>query len=145
MQGRIADRTPRWRGIPLLRELIAASVPVSLASDNCRDSYHAFGDMDLLEVLGGAVRIWHPEGDMSRWSAAITKTPASIISAPGLGVLKNGASADFQIFSGRTFSELLTRRQSDRMIVRQGQVIDETLLDFRILDYLMKADTDRSV
>ena len=52
LQGRIPASTPRWRGIPLLRELNAAGVPVALASDNCRDPYHVFGDLDLLEVLG---------------------------------------------------------------------------------------------
>ncbi len=143
LQGRISNETPRWRGIPLLRELLAAGVPVSLASDNCRDAYHAFGDMDLLDVLGGAVRIGHLEGNMGSWSAAITKTPASIIDAPGRGMIKSGVPADFQIFSGRTFSELLTRHAPNRVVVRGGRAIAERLPDFRELDHLMKADAAR--
>lgn len=143
LQGRIANGTPRWRGIPLLRELLAAGVPVSLASDNCRDAYHAFGDMDLLDVFGGAVRIGHLEGNMGGWTAAITKTPASIIDVPGGGMIKAGVSADFQIFSGRTFSELLTRHGSSRLVVRSGKAIVERLPDFRELDHLMKVGAAR--
>lgn len=143
LQGRVANGTPRWRGIPLLRELHAAGVPVSLASDNCRDAYHAFGDMDLLDVFGGAVRIGHLEGDMGGWTAAITKTPASIIDAPGGGMIKAGVSADLQIFSGRTFSELLTRHGSNRVVVRSGKAIVERVPDFRELDHLMEVGAAR--
>src|ERR1700686_3130556 len=53
LQGRLPGATPRWRGIPLLRELRAAGVNIALASDNCRDTYHPFGDLDALEVFGG--------------------------------------------------------------------------------------------
>lgn len=138
LQGRITNGTPRWRGIPLLRELLAAGVPVSLASDNCRDSYHAFGDLDLLDVFGAAVRIGHLEGNMSEWAGAITRTPASIIETGGRGVIRVGGSADFQVFSGRSFSEVLGRRRSDRIVIRNGQAISEKLPDFRELDHLMQ-------
>jgi cytosine deaminase len=41
LQHRVPGRTPRWRGITLLHELAAAGVPVSVASDNCRDPFYA--------------------------------------------------------------------------------------------------------
>lgn len=46
-----ARRTPRWRGITLLHELRAAGVPTALASDNTRDQFYAYGDLDMLEVF----------------------------------------------------------------------------------------------
>ncbi len=39
-------RTPRWRGVTLLHELKAAGVPVAIASDNTRDPFYAYGDLD---------------------------------------------------------------------------------------------------
>jgi diaminopimelate decarboxylase len=38
---------------------------VSLASDNCRDPYHPFGDLDLLEVFAGGVKIGHLDAAMN--------------------------------------------------------------------------------
>ncbi len=47
----MGSRTPRWRGIPPLHELRAAGIPVALASDNTRDQFYAYGDLDMLEVF----------------------------------------------------------------------------------------------
>lgn len=44
-------RTPRWRGITALQELAGAGVAVALASDNTRDQFYAYGDLDMLEVF----------------------------------------------------------------------------------------------
>lgn len=44
-------RTPRWRGITTLHEAAAAGVKVALASDNVRDQFFAYADMDCLEVF----------------------------------------------------------------------------------------------
>ena len=44
-------QTPRWRGITALHELAAGGVAVALASDNTRDQFYAYGDLDMLEVF----------------------------------------------------------------------------------------------
>lgn len=44
-------RTPRWRGITLIHESRQAGVPVAIASDNTRDQFYAYGDLDMLEVF----------------------------------------------------------------------------------------------
>lgn len=46
-----AGRTPRWRGVTALQELAAGGVAVALASDNTRDQFYAYGDLDMLEVF----------------------------------------------------------------------------------------------
>ena len=52
LQGRdeAGKRTPMRRGPTLLKELAAARVPVALASDNTRDQFYAYGDLDLLQA-----------------------------------------------------------------------------------------------
>jgi len=137
LQGRRPGGTPVWRGVTLLRELKAAGVNVVLASDNCRDPYHAFGDLDLLEVFAAGVKIGHLDGAMGEWASAVTTIPSSVIGDAKAGTFRPGIQADFQLFSGRGFSELLARRQSDRLVIRSGKPIDTTLPDFRSLDYLM--------
>ncbi|MGM4891512.1 cytosine deaminase [Tardiphaga sp. 839_C3_N1_4] len=137
LQGRKINATPIWRGVTLLRELRAAGVNVALASDNCRDPYHPFGDLDLLEVYAGGVKIGHLDSMMGEWAPAVTTTPSSLIGVTRSGTFRPGMNADFQIFRGRSFSELLARRQSDRLVIRNGKPIDTKLPDFRTLDHLM--------
>ncbi len=50
LQDRQAGRTPRWRGVTALHELKRAGVNVMIASDNTRDPFYAYGDMDMMEV-----------------------------------------------------------------------------------------------
>jgi cytosine deaminase len=50
LQDRHAGRTPRWRGVTALHELRAAGVNVMIASDNTRDPFYAYGDLDMMEV-----------------------------------------------------------------------------------------------
>ncbi|MGO8440855.1 hypothetical protein ACC861_37470, partial [Rhizobium ruizarguesonis] len=44
LQDRYPGRTPRWRGVTLLKELAAAGVATAVASDNTRDPFYAYGD-----------------------------------------------------------------------------------------------------
>lgn len=138
LQGRLPGMTPRWRGIPLLRELKSAGVAVSLASDNCRDPYHPFGDLDLLEVFAAGVKMGHLDAAMSEWAPAVTTTPAGVMGVSHIEPFKPGAVASFQIFNGRSFSELLARRQADRLVIRNGAPIDTTLPDYRDLDAVIE-------
>jgi cytosine deaminase len=134
LQDRAPGRTPRWRGVTLLHELAAAGVPVSVASDNCRDPFYAYGDHDMVEVFQSAVRIAqldHPLGD---WPKAVTATPAAVMGLSDRGAIRVGAPADLVLFRARFWHEWLARRQSDRIVLRQGRAIDTTLPDYRELD-----------
>ena len=87
-------RTPRRRGVTLLKELAAAGVPVALASDNTRDQFYAYGDLDMLDVFRDAVRIGHLDRPFDDWPAAITTTPARAMGLPaGCATLAPAASA----------------------------------------------------
>lgn len=129
--------TPRWRGITLLHELKAAGVPVAVASDNCRDPFYGFGDHDGLEVLTQATRIAHFDSPYGDWCRTVTSTPADLMGLPQVGRIGVGLAADLILFKARYFSELLSRSQHDRRVLRRGLAIDTTLPDYAELDDLL--------
>ncbi len=137
LQDRMPGRTPRWRGVTLLHEMTAHGIAVALASDNCRDPFHAYGDHDLLEVFREAVRIAHLDRPLGDWPKAITRTPAAFMALPDAGVIRVGAPADLVLFRARSDGELLSRPQSDRIVLRAGRKIDTTLPDYRELDEVL--------
>jgi cytosine deaminase len=139
LQDRECDRTPRWRGVTLLKELKQHGIPVTVASDNCRDPFYGFGDHDVLEVFTQSVRIAHLDVPYGDWPCAVTKTPADLIGLPDVGRIGVGLPADLILFKGRNFSELLSRSQHDRIVIRNGQPIDTTLPDYAELDELLTA------
>ena len=134
LQDRTAGRTPRWRGVTLLHEFAARGVIVMAASDNCRDPFYAYGDHDPVEVLTQAVRIAHLDHPFGDWPRLVTATPAKMMNADGY--IAESAPADLVLFRARDYSELLSRSQSDRVVLRVGQPIDRTLPDYRELDEL---------
>lgn len=136
LQDRHAHRTPRWRGVTLLHELRARGIPVAIASDNTRDPFYAYGDLDLVEVFREAVRIMHLDHPIGAWPALVTSAPAAIMGLTGGGMIEQGASADLVVLEGRRYSEVLSRPQSRRTVLRQGRPIDTTPPDYALLDYL---------
>ncbi|MBM2712100.1 cytosine deaminase [Mesorhizobium caraganae] len=138
LQDRRADlTTPRWRGVTLLHEMKARGIPVAVASDNTRDPFYAYGDLDMLEVYRMATRILHFDHPVADWPQAVAATPAKVMRLDGFGMLAAGGSADFIIFKGRSWTELLSRPESDRIVVRDGKAIDRQLPDYAELDELM--------
>ena len=136
LQGRGTARTPRWRGITLVHEMKERGISVSFASDNTRDPFYAYGDLDMLEVMREATRIGHLDHADSDWTHAFTTNPAR---AAGFATpsLEAGAPADLVICKARSWTELFARPQSDRIVLRGGRPIDRTLPDYAELDDLM--------
>ena len=130
-----------WR--TLLHELKQQGVSVAIASDNCRDPFFAFGDHDALEVFNLSVRIAHLDHPYSDWANAITLTPADLmgLDQAGIGV---GLPADLVLFKARSYGELLSRSQHDRIVLRDGKSIDTTLPDYAELDDLFQTSHWRS-
>jgi cytosine deaminase len=137
LQDRTLGRTPRWRGVTLLHEFAAHHVPVMLASDNCRDPFYAYGDHDPLEVYTQATRIAHLDHPFGDWPRAITLAPARMMGIDA--AIAEGSNADLVVFSARSYNELLSRPQTNRLVLRAGRPIDQTLPDYRELDSLFSA------
>ncbi|PBC12121.1 cytosine deaminase [Mesorhizobium sp. WSM3859] len=129
--------TPRWRGVTLLHEMKARGIKVAVASDNTRDPFYAYGDLDMLEVYRMATRILHFDHPVGDWPKAVAATPAEVMRLDGAGTLAAGGSADFIVFKGRSWTELLSRPESDRIVVREGMAIERQLPDYAELDELM--------
>jgi cytosine deaminase len=138
LQDRHPGRTPRHRGITLVHEMAARGIPVAFASDNTRDPFYAYGDLDMLEVLRQATRIGHLDHSRDDWVRSITTAPAEIcgLAPPSLAP---GAPADLVLFRARSWTELFARPQSDRIVLRAGRSIDRTLPDYAELDDLMES------
>lgn len=122
LQDRKAGRTPLWRGVSMVHELHAAGVPVMFASDNTRDPFYAYGDLDMAEVFSQAVRIAHLDHPFGGWWQSVSVTPADWM---GLDTaLRAGSPADLVIFEARDMNQLVTRPAAPRTVIRHGRVLD---------------------
>lgn len=136
LQDRTPGRAPRLRGIAPLHEIAAHGIPVALASDNTRDAFYAYGDLDVPELFRDALRMMqldHPVGD---WPATVTTAATHAIGAADKGRLCPGAPADLILFSARNWSEFAARPAADRIVLRAGRPIETTPPDFAQLDTL---------
>mgnify|MGYP001344759115 CR=1 FL=1 len=132
--------TPRWRGVTPLNELKAAGVAVAIASDNTRDPFYAYGDLDGLEVLREGARILHfdhPAEEAWTWARAVGADAAAIAGFGHDALIGPSRPADLVLFRARSWTELMARPQADRVVLRGGRSIDRTLPDYRELDDLM--------
>jgi cytosine/creatinine deaminase len=115
-------RTPRWRGITLIQDLLDAGVPVACASDNVRDAFHAYGDFDAAEVYIQSARLAHLDSPLGSSIGVVTTTAADMVGLPNMGRIAEGAPAQLVVFPSRSFSEFLSRPGSRRRLV-DGEVI----------------------
>ena len=134
LQDRVAGRTPRWRGVTLVHEMRASGIRVSIASDNTRDPFYAYGDLDMVEVFREATRILHFDHPFTGWHRAATAAPAEAMQLKDRGLIRVGAPADLVLFGARFMTEFLSRPQADRVVLRAGRVLDAIPPDYRELD-----------
>lgn len=138
LMDRQAGRTPRWRGVTLLHEMRGRGIPVAVASDNTRDPFYAYGDLDMVEVFTQAVRILHLDHPVGDWIRTVTVTPAQLLGDPMRGRIDAGLPADLVLFRTRNWNELCARPSGPRRVLRAGQEIGRNLPDYRELDDLME-------
>jgi cytosine deaminase len=93
----------------------------------------------MVEVLREATRICQLDVPFGDWPASVSATPAAACGFAGLGRIVMGAGADLVLFRARSMTELLSRPQADRVVVRHGQVATATLPDWRELDAVVGA------
>lgn len=137
LQDRNPGRTPRWRGVTLVHEMKARGIPVAFASDNTRDPFYAYGDLDMVEVMREATRIAHLDHTSADWVNAFTTIPAAMCDF-AYQPFAVGAPADLILFRARTWNEFMARPQADRTLIRDGKVLDIAPPDHAVLDPLME-------
>ena len=137
LQDRVPGRTPRWRGVAPLHEMARVGIPVAVASDNTRDPFYAYGDLDMLEVFREATRILQLDHSGPDWVRAVAATPADLMGLDRHGRLEAGDPADLLLTRARSWNELGSRPQTDRTVLVGGRPIDTTPPDYRELDALV--------
>ncbi|WFE89602.1 cytosine deaminase [Roseibium porphyridii] len=143
LQDRVEGRTPRRRGVTLLHEMKQRGISVAVASDNTRDPFYAYGDLDMVEVYTQATRILHLDHPIGDWISTVTTTPAQLMDIRA-GQLEIGAPADLVLFGARDWNELLSRPAGPRSVLRAGTLIDQTLPDYRELDQILQERQPKS-
>ena len=130
------ETTPTRRGVTRLKELVRTGVPVCLSSDNTRDSFYHYGDCDMLEVFRSSVCIAHLDRPgVGSWPLAITATPARAMKlGRNYGLIVPGVKANFILFRARNYSELFSRPQHERVVIRDGIRIRANVPDYEELD-----------
>ncbi|MEE3281947.1 MAG: cytosine deaminase [Pseudomonadota bacterium] len=129
-------QTPRHRGTAPVHEARSRGIEVAIGSDNVRDAFYAYGDLDVPELFRDSIRIMqldHPIGD---WPGTVTSTAAKLIGEPELGTIRNGSQANLVLFEARNWSEFVARPHSSRIVLRSGSMINTTPPEFSELDHL---------
>jgi cytosine deaminase len=124
-RGAAFPRTPYWRGLTLVKDLLDAGVPVACASDNVRDAFFAYGDLDAAEVYIQSVRLAHLDDRIGDSVRVVTSAAADLVGRPEFGRVAPGAPAHLVVFAARSFSELLSRPAGRRRCV-DGETIHAT-------------------
>jgi cytosine deaminase len=100
--------------------MLRRGIRVAAAGDNCRDSFYAYGDHDVLDTFRQAVRILHLDHPLTGAPAMVATTPAAFGGFNGHGRIGIGAPARLIVFNARTINEILSRPQSDRVVIDRG-------------------------
>jgi cytosine/creatinine deaminase len=123
LQDRTKGRTPRWRGVTVVHEMLKRGIRVAAAGDNCRDSFYAYGDHDVVDTFREAVRILHLDHPLTGTPALVGSVPAEIGRFTGHGTLQVGEPARLVAFNARTLNEIVSRPHSDRVVIERGEVL----------------------
>ena len=76
-----------------------------VASDNTRDPFYAYGDLDMLEVFREATRILHLDHAGHRLVRALsTATPADLMGLDRHGRIEAGDAADLVLTRARSLT-----------------------------------------
>ncbi|UVI29316.1 amidohydrolase family protein [Paenibacillus spongiae] len=121
LQGR-EDCGPIRRGVTRVKELLAAGVPVAVASDNIQDPFHPFGRADLVQIATIASYAAHMGGadELRALLRMITEVPAAIMQLEDYGI-REGLPASFVIVDARSVQRLFIEESPSRWVVSNGR------------------------
>jgi cytosine/creatinine deaminase len=107
------ERSPIRRGVTLVRELIAAGVPVRCGTDNVRDWFFPFGDGDMLEAALLAAIAAHLDDPMVLVGAI----------CDGRSAIAEGDVADLVLVPASSLDDALARRPAERRVFKSGRQV----------------------
>jgi len=126
LQGRL-DGEPRRRGLPRVKELLAAGLLVGCGQDCVQDGFYPFGAADQLQValiLCHAAQLSVP-AEIDDALASIRHAAARIMGVRGYGI-EPGCAADLVVVDADDMHEALRLQANRRWVIRRGRVVAET-------------------
>ena len=122
LMGRHDDMNVR-RGLTPIRRLLAAGVPVALASNNIRNAFTPVGTADLAHMTFLAATAAHmgTAEDLHQLLATITTHPAAMLRLPGYG-LGDDCRADLVVWDCQSVEEISAGLPERILVVKDGRV-----------------------
>ncbi|RUP26647.1 MAG: amidohydrolase [Curvibacter sp.] len=124
LQDAVTGRTPRQRGLTLVKEARARGIPLLLASDNVQDPFCPVGSFDPLEAFGVGVAMGQMNQAFDDWTDTLCRRDwlgrAGAARPWGLG-----SDADLLIFPQANAWGFPSRTAS-RVVLRQGRRLSAT-------------------
>lgn len=120
LQDAITGRTPRQRGLTLVKEAHARGIPVLVASDNVQDPFCPVGSFDPLEALACGALAAQLDAAFDRWSESLCRTDW-LRRGPDALPLQPGSACDLIVFNQADCWGFPSRTQP-RVVLRQGRV-----------------------
>jgi cytosine deaminase len=133
LQGR-GDGEPRRRGIPRIKELLAAGVTVAAGQDCVDDAFYPYGGADPLQVAlitAHAAQLGTPD-EMAAALRMVSDDAARMLRLPDYGLV-SGARADLVVLDAETAHEALREQAPRRWVLRGGRVVAETVREQRLV------------
>ena len=133
LQGRL-DSEPRRRGLPRIKQMLAAGLPVACGQDCVHDGFYPFGTADQLQValiFCHAAQLSVPS-EIDAALSAIRHTAARVMGVHGYG-LEPGCTADLVVLDSDSMHEALRRQAARSWVIRRGSVVASTQTTTTIL------------
>ncbi len=118
LQDARTGRTPRQRGLTLVKEARARGIPLLFASDNVQDPFCPVGSYDPLEGMAAAVLAGQLDAPFDRWSDTLCRADFLARGTPGPARLV-GQPADLLIFP-QADASAWPSRAGMRVVLRTG-------------------------
>jgi cytosine deaminase len=132
LQGR-NDAEPRRRGIPRIKELLAAGVTMASGQDCVDDAFYPFGTADPLQValiVAHAAQLGTPD-EITAALRMVGDGAARVLRLPDYGLLP-GARADLVVLDAERPQDALREQAPRRWVFRGGRVVAETIREQRL-------------
>ena len=126
LQGR-ADREPRRRGLPRVKEMLEAGAVVACGQDCVQDGFYPFGAADPLQtalILCHAAQLSLP-AEIDQALESVKGAAARVLGLEGYGV-DPGCFADLVVLDADDPHEALRLNAPRRWVIRRGSVVAET-------------------
>jgi cytosine deaminase len=120
LQDATTGRTPRRRGLTLVKEARERGIPLLFASDNVQDPFCRSGSFDPVEALGLAALVAQLDAPFDAWSDTICRAGWLDRGRPGAASLV-GMPADLVLFT-QADRHGWPSRAGERVVLRDGAV-----------------------